>query len=254
MLYIYIYMDPIFVTPYPIGGIYAIYGAPWIPSIYPIYVSINIAAPAGSVMGNAVLNAVYAYGVPCCTFQMNEHEWTWMKHQPMPNRNFNWKVRNRWKTPASKCLLKYLTPPVEAGRFAALPSSHAFPRADDFYRASQGQSPRGWSIHGSEFPRAGTWGAPTGGKLGWMPISARQDLTSFIGSSPEGRKKLAPFFGWSRDRHCPASKWATSSLLRTNPQSTAKITTRIQILGSRHRLNQFWSASGVWFPSFDLVA
>jgi hypothetical protein len=28
----------------------AIYGAPWIPSVYPFYVSINIPAPAGSVM------------------------------------------------------------------------------------------------------------------------------------------------------------------------------------------------------------
>ena len=27
-----------------------IYGVPWIPSIYPIYVSINIPAPAGSVI------------------------------------------------------------------------------------------------------------------------------------------------------------------------------------------------------------
>ena len=29
----------------------AIYGVPWIPSIYPLYVSINIPAPLGSVMG-----------------------------------------------------------------------------------------------------------------------------------------------------------------------------------------------------------
>ena len=33
----------------PIGSMYAIYGLPWIPSIYPLYVSIP--APAGSVMG-----------------------------------------------------------------------------------------------------------------------------------------------------------------------------------------------------------
>ena len=35
----------------------AIYGAPWIPSIYPSHVSINIPAPAGSVMG-------YGWSVP----------------------------------------------------------------------------------------------------------------------------------------------------------------------------------------------
>ena len=38
-------------SPWRIHGA-AIYGVPWIPSIYPLYVSINIPAPAGSVMGS----------------------------------------------------------------------------------------------------------------------------------------------------------------------------------------------------------
>ena len=37
--------------PWRIHGA-GIYGVPWIPSIYPLYVSINIPAPAGSVMGD----------------------------------------------------------------------------------------------------------------------------------------------------------------------------------------------------------
>jgi len=54
------------IDPYPVGrmtfprypmtypaaaAIYIIYGVPWIPSKYPSHVSINIPAPAGSVMG-----------------------------------------------------------------------------------------------------------------------------------------------------------------------------------------------------------
>ena len=40
-------------VPYPIGSMYGIYMVTWIPSIYLLYVSIKIPAPAGSVMGIA---------------------------------------------------------------------------------------------------------------------------------------------------------------------------------------------------------
>ena len=40
------------------GSMYgaAIYAVPWIPSIYPFYVSIHLAAPLGSVMGDQPVN------------------------------------------------------------------------------------------------------------------------------------------------------------------------------------------------------
>ena len=68
-IYVYIYIYTSYI-PWRIHGA-AIYGAPWIPSIYPSHVSIFLPAPAGSVMG-------------ICPWWWNSH-WSTSKLQAVSN-------------------------------------------------------------------------------------------------------------------------------------------------------------------------
>ena len=202
-----------------------------------------IAAPAGSVMGNAVLNAVYAYGVPCCTFQMNEHEWTRM--------NMN---EHEWST--SQCRIRISTGRSGIAEKLRLQSAcwnisphllrlgalQHFRHRTLFLgpminRASQGQPQEDDRFMDQNSQELGS-GEPLL-EASWDGSQYLPGRISHLSSAvhlkgERGREKLRPqlnhpkrnlvHFGWSRDRHCPAiSKWATSSLLSNlKPQPALK--------------------------------
>ena len=70
-----------FTSPYPIRSMYAIYGVPWIPSIYPLYVSIYTSTmdPSWECSSNSSFNMIlmgksqkflWAIDKPCINLQM----------------------------------------------------------------------------------------------------------------------------------------------------------------------------------------
>jgi hypothetical protein len=71
--------------PYPIGSMHAIYGGPWIPSIYPLDVSINLPAPwirHGAGEANKTPMVFQLRPAGCCGSLVTESQLTYSILQP----------------------------------------------------------------------------------------------------------------------------------------------------------------------------